>query len=60
MVLDARGLPTHACPECGCMLFNIRAMFENSDIAMWFTDGTCCDCGTQLTVPTPVDNNYDL
>jgi hypothetical protein len=31
-------------------------MFEDYDIALWFTDGECDDCGTLLTVPTPVDN----
>jgi predicted RNA-binding Zn-ribbon protein involved in translation (DUF1610 family) len=55
VVLDARGVPTHACPNCGHLVFRIKAMFENSDIALWFTDGECDDCGAQITVPTPVD-----
>ena len=56
MALDARGFPTHACPNCGEMVFEIKAMFEDYDIAMWMTEGKCSDCGTLLTVPTPVDN----
>lgn len=56
MVLDARGVPTHACPNCGEQVFIIRAMFQDYDIAMWMTDGKCSDCGTLLTVPTPVDD----
>lgn len=55
MVLDARGVPTHACPECGEMVFIIRAMFVDYEIAMWFTEGKCSSCGTLVTVPTPVD-----
>lgn len=55
MVLDARGFPTHACPNCGETVFIIKAMFFDYEIAMWMTDGTCSDCGTLVTVPTPVD-----
>jgi predicted RNA-binding Zn-ribbon protein involved in translation (DUF1610 family) len=55
MVLDARGVPTHACPNCGHLIFRIKAMFDNNDISLWFVDGECDDCGTLLTVPTPVD-----
>jgi len=56
MTLDARGVPTHACPNCGHLVLKIKAMFENYDIALWFTDAECDDCGTLLTAPTPVDN----
>jgi uncharacterized OB-fold protein len=56
VVLDARGLPTHACPSCGHLVFQIKAMFEDYDISLWFTDGVCDDCGTLVTVPTPVDD----
>lgn len=55
MVLDARGVPTHACPECGNMVFKIKAVFDDYELAMWFTDGVCAECGALVTVPTPVD-----
>jgi len=55
MVLDARGVPTHACPNCGHLIFRIKAIFENGDISLWFTDAECDDCGALLTAPTPVD-----
>mgnify|MGYP006274460521 FL=1 len=55
MALDARGVPTHACPNCGCKIFRVQAVFEDFEIAMWFTDGVCVECGTKVTVPTPVD-----
>jgi hypothetical protein len=37
-------------------VFKVKAMFEDYDIAMWFVDGECDDCGTLLTVPCPVDD----
>lgn len=55
MALDARGFPTHACPNCGYKVFKIMAIFDDYDIAVWFTDGECAECGTLVTVPTPVD-----
>ena len=55
MVLDARGMPTHACPICGEKVFKIKAVFEDYEIALWMTEGECSDCGTLLTVPTPLD-----
>ena len=56
MVLDARGVPTHACPNCGHLVFQVKAMFEDYDISLWFTDAVCDDCGALVTVVTPVDN----
>ena len=55
MALNARGVPTHACPNCGHLVFRIKAVFEDNDIALWFTDAECDDCGTLLTAPTPAD-----
>jgi ssDNA-binding Zn-finger/Zn-ribbon topoisomerase 1 len=55
MALNARGVPTHACPNCGHLIFVIKAMFHDNDIALWFTDAECDDCGTLLTAPCPAD-----
>lgn len=54
--IDARGIPTNACLVCGCNVFNIRAGFEDYDIAFWFTDAECAECGCPLTAPTPCDH----
>ena len=56
MVLDARGVPTHACPNCVHLVFQVKEMFEDYDISLWFTDAVCDDCGALVTVVTPVDN----
>jgi hypothetical protein len=53
--LDFRGIPTNACPNCGGRLFNIKAAFDNYDIALWLTDASCVSCGTLLTAPCPPD-----
>ena len=53
--LDARGIPTHECPTCRSAVFNVRAVFVDYDIAAWFTDATCAECGTLVTAPCPPD-----
>ena len=52
--MDLRGRPTHVC-VCGCNQFLVRAMFEDYEIATYFLDMTCANCGSLATAPTPVD-----
>lgn len=52
--VDLRGTPTHAC-VCGSIHFYIRAIFENYEIATYFLDMQCVECGALLTAPTPLD-----
>ena len=58
MAIDFRGIPTTACPICGCKIFNIKAEFDPTDyeIGLYYLDGNCSQCGTLLTVPTPLDH----
>jgi hypothetical protein len=49
-----RGIPTHACP-CGSKLLKVNCIFDEGEIAMWFTDAECALCGAELTAPTPKD-----
>jgi hypothetical protein len=55
-LIDQRGIPTHACLNCGSNVFIIQAVFEDYDIAGWYIDGSCSSCGSPLTVPCPVDD----
>lgn len=55
-LIDQRGIPTHACLNCGCNVFTIQAVFEEYDISGWYLDGACSCCGSPLTVPCPVDD----
>ncbi len=52
--VDLRGTPTHAC-ICGSTHFYIRAMFDDYEIATYFLDMQCAECGALLTAPTPLD-----
>lgn len=52
--MDLRGTPTHVCP-CGCNIWNIKAIFDNFEIATYFLDMECAKCGSLATAPTPVD-----
>jgi hypothetical protein len=52
--MDIRGTPTHLCP-CGCNIWNIKVMFEDFEIATYFLDMECANCGTRATAPTLLD-----
>jgi hypothetical protein len=52
--MDLRGRPTHVC-VCGCNQFMVRAVFEDYEIATYFLDMVCANCGSLATAPTPVD-----
>lgn len=52
--MDLRGTPTHACP-CGCIDFYIQARFDDYELAMYYLDMQCVECGSLLTAPTPLD-----
>lgn len=55
--MDARGIPTSQCPNCGCVFFKAIVQFDPSDyeIGLYFLDAECKDCGTLVTLPTPID-----
>lgn len=52
--LDLRGTPTHVC-ICGSKIWNIQVAFENYEIATYFLDMQCMNCGSIATAPTPLD-----
>jgi hypothetical protein len=52
--MDLRGTPTHEC-ICGSQVFNIKAVFDNYEIATYFLDMECFECGNLATAPTPLD-----
>lgn len=60
--LDLQGLPTAACPACGCTWLMVPMTFdpETYDVAAWGTEGSCFGCGSRLTVCTPVDKISDI
>lgn len=52
--MDLRGTPTHVC-ACGCNIFNVKVIFDDYEIATYFLDMECAQCGSLATAPTPVD-----
>jgi hypothetical protein len=54
--MDLRGHPTHVCP-CGCFVWNLKVVFVDYDIATYFLDMQCSDCGSLATAPTPIDKD---
>ena len=57
-MIDARGIPTCVCPNCGDTLFRAIVGFdpETYTIGMYQLDVECFSCGTLATAPTPLDN----
>ena len=55
--MDIRGTPTHLCP-CGCSIWNVKAIFDDFEIATYFLDMECVNCGSLATAPTPLDREH--
>jgi len=51
---DYRGIPTEVCP-CGSQLWNLKVIFEEKVISMYFLDMECALCGSLATAPTEID-----
>ena len=55
-MIDARGIPTRVCPECGEDTFTIHAVFDDAyEITFYHLDAECAFCGCLVTAPTPLD-----
>lgn len=59
--LDARGIPTAACPNCGERWMHVALLFdeETYEIAAWQLEGECVSCGTLMTACCPVDKDAE-
>lgn len=53
--VDASGVPTHACPTCGCTAFKTVVQFQEGEISWYTLTGYCYLDGTKVTLPTPED-----
>jgi len=45
----------HECPHCESNIWNIKASFDDYEIAQYFIDMECAICGTYAKAPTPLD-----
>lgn len=57
-MMDARGIPTCECPNCGGTLFRALVSFDTVTytIGMYHLDIQCNNCETMCTAPTPQDH----
>lgn len=60
--IDARGIPTPICPNCGCdwLVVPVKFWKETYMIGMWGTDGYCYSCKSEVTACTPKDLPWEL
>lgn len=54
--MDLRGHPIGDICVCGSELFTAIVAFEMGEICFYFLDGECVDCGSLVTLPTPIDD----
>jgi len=52
--MDLRGTPTHLC-ICGSEVFYVKTVFDNYEVATYFLDMICAECGSLATAPTLLD-----
>jgi len=63
MNLDARGIPTCKCPNCGGEYFIIIVKFDSETytISEYKLEAQCNDCSTFITSPMPENKpNYRI
>ena len=57
-MIDARGIPTCICPQCGGNIFRALVSFDPKTytINSYQFDVQCHGCGAFTTAPTPIDH----
>ena len=55
--MDLRGHSIGDICVCGSELFTAIVAFEHGEICFYFLDGECVDCGSLVTLPTPIDDH---
>jgi hypothetical protein len=45
----------HECPICESNIWNIKAIFQDYEVSMYFVEMECSVCGTYAKAPTLVD-----
>lgn len=56
--MDLRGHPIGTSCMCGSEIFIALISFDESkEIAFYFLDAECVNCGSLVTLPTPIDKS---
>jgi rRNA maturation protein Nop10 len=60
--MDLTGIPSTCCINCGSKVILVKVVFDPEDyeIGMYFLDGKCNECGSLMTVPTPIDHPNNI
>lgn len=58
MSINAKGIPTAECVNCGDRWFLVPVVFDVDTYmpAMWGTNAVCYSCKSPVTAPTPLDH----
>jgi hypothetical protein len=48
-------IPTITECNCGSKIWNIKAMFENGAMSLYFLDMSCSSCGYMPSIPPKLD-----
>lgn len=55
--MDLRGQTLGNTCICGCEVFIALIAFDElKEISFYFLDGECANCGSMVTLPTPIDD----
>lgn len=56
--VDLRGIPTRACPACGCTQFKVLVELDEHGNISWYTlSGYCYGCESAVTLMEPIDGS---
>lgn len=55
--MDLRGEPSEVC-VCGCFIWNLKVTWDDGEMASYFTDMECAQCGSLATAPMPGVNTH--
>jgi hypothetical protein len=47
----------HIC-QCGSFVWNLKASFDDYELASYFIDMECASCGSFAKAPTPLDRPF--
>lgn len=58
--IDFGDVISRTCPACGSEFIRLIAVFDEAgEIATYFTDAECVNCGSWFKAPTPLDGEND-
>lgn len=50
----------HECPVCESDIWNVKVIFDDYKVGIYFLDMECASCGSYAKAPTPLDRPTEL